>query len=509
MAWRIAEQLKPLIIAVGAAWGAPVSLAPAQSRAAPPPRARPVVYSDSGRIAIAHVTVIDVAKGRRLPDRTVIVVGNHITRIGPSTSTPAPSGAQVVDGRGAFLIPGLWDMHVHATDRARWDYPLFLANGVTGVRDMGGNLDTVMDRVHRVRTGALLGPRLFVAGTIIDGLPPIPDEVFVARTPAEGRHWVDSLAARGVDFIKAYEMLRPEVVKAIVDEARRRGLSVVGHAPLSMDVGAVSDLGYHSLEHLRNVDVACSAVADSVRSADAARVTAAAHDTVPGGAVRLAIWDARRARVLDSFDASRCDALLARFRRNGTWQVPTFAVTLVRYRRADTTARLRALARYVGPRDSTEWLETSRRYWDSRSPARTGELLRQDSLEHALFRRMIARRVPILAGTDVFNPWVVPGFALHDELATFVDDGMSPLDALRSATLSPARFLHATDSLGTIAKGKVADLVLLEADPLVDIHNTTRIRSVVANGRYFDRAALDGLLADAARADQDRPSKTR
>jgi imidazolonepropionase-like amidohydrolase len=461
---------------------------------------------DSTQFAFTHVTVTDVASGRSIADRTVVVRGSRILAVANGSAVPS-AGTRIVDGRGKFLIPGLWDMHAHAVRDTPNTLPLFVANGITGVRDMGDDLDSTMAAAARDRRGPRASPRFVLAGAIIDGAPTVyPDASVTARTPAEGRHWVDSMAKRGVDFIKAYEMLRPEVAAAIVDEARMHHLGVVGHVPLTMNAGAVSDLGYRSIEHLRNVDVACSSVADSLIAAATDQVRAGERDGRPGGAVRGAIFDARAVRLLATFDPVRCDSLLRRFRRNNTWQVPTFVVGDFFFTRSDTTQRLRTILRFLPPSTRADWIKASRGLDTAQAqlavqlggtPALADLLVRSRARYHMIFRRMLALGVPVLAGTDFGNPWITPGFSLHDELALFVQDGMSPLDALRSATLSPAQFLGATDSLGTVAPGKLADLVLLDADPLLDIDNTRRIRAVVTNGRLFDRAALDTILATA------------
>jgi imidazolonepropionase-like amidohydrolase len=469
----------------------------------------PQMRQDSTPIAITHVTVIDVVDGRRIVDRTVVVRGNHIVSVADGRRA-VRAGTRIIDGRGRFLIPGLWDMHAHAVRDTPNTLPLYIANGITGLRDMGDDLDSTMAAAARDRSGPGASPRLVLAGAIIDGAPTVYPAVSVtARTPDEGRRWVDSLAKRGVDFIKAYEMLRPEVAAAIVAEARLHHLAVAGHVPLTMNAGVVSDLGYRSLEHLRNVDVACSSVADSLIAVATSQLEAGERDHRPGGAVRSAIFSARTARLLATFDPVRCDALLRRFRRNNTWQVPTFVVAEFYYSRSDTTQQLRDRLRFLPPATRADWSRASHALDTEHAelaaqlggaPAADEVSARSRARYHEIFRRMLALGVPVLAGTDFSNPWVMPGFSLHDELALFVQDGMSPLNALRSATISPARFFDATDSLGTIAPGKLADLVLLDADPLLDIDNARRIRAVVANGRLFDRAALDALLATAERA---------
>jgi imidazolonepropionase-like amidohydrolase len=496
---------------------APAALA-AQTPTAPTPVA--AATRDSTPVAITHVTVIDVERGRRLPGHTVLVAGRRVRAAGPDAAVRVPAGARVIDGRGKYLIPGLWDMHVHVSDPdipgpPELVLPLFVATGVTGVRDMGSaSLDTILRLRAEVREGARIGPRMVVAGKIIDGAPLVfpPDEL-LARTPEEGRRAVDSLADRGVDFIKAYEMLRRDVFLAVLDEARRRGLPVAGHVPLTVDAAEASDSGMRSFEHLRNIDLACSARADSLREARAA--TLEANAGYAGGAsegtaawsagygagekVRRDIHLAQRRRALDTEDPSRCAALLARLARNGTRQTATLFIQS-EVLDAERQARLGPTLRYVPGAYRERW-ERGAASFAALPAARLAGARRWQSWEAALVRRLADAGVPLLAGTDASVASVVPGFGLHEELDALVRLGnLTPLQALRAATLEPARFLGATDSLGTVAAGKLADLVLLDADPLADIRNTQKTRAVVVNGRLLDRVALDALLTGAERA---------
>jgi imidazolonepropionase-like amidohydrolase len=479
-------------------------------------------------MALTHVGVVDVQAGRLWTDQTVVVAGNRIAAVGNASTLALPTGARVVDATGQYLIPGLWDMHTHVVDPDMpggpdVSFPLLIANGVTGIRDMGSSdLDSIIKLRSEVRAATRLGPRMLVAGKVLDGSPPVfPPDQLVVRNPKEARRAVDSLAGRGVDFIKPYEMLQRDVFLAIVDAAARHHLPVAAHVPLVMDVGEASDLGIRSFEHLRNLELACSRRADSLRTARTAELAkeATRRDTSAlafdwslgygsGALVRARIHAAQRQLARETLDLPRCMALLRRLARNGTWQDVTLIVNEITALRIDTMPVIRAALRYVPARNRELWARDAPRAppgGDSAIQTHGGDKGRQNIEAQGawylrLVRMMRDQGVGILAGTDISNPYIVPGFALHDELGLLVRAGLSPLEALRAATLNPARYLAATDSLGTVAIGRRADLVLLDANPLVDIANTRRIRAVFVNGRYLDRGALDALLDQAERA---------
>jgi hypothetical protein len=457
--------------------------------------------ADSGAFAIRKVTVIDVERGRRLEDRTVIVSGRNIRTVEDARRARVPAGIRTVDGRGRFLIPGLWDMHTHVwndTATFRTAPALLVAHGVTGVRDMAGSLPAVLAWREATRTGRLLGPRAVVAGPLIDGPPAATEGDITVATPEEARRAVDSLASAGVDFIKSYEMLRHDVFVALVDQARRRGLPVAGHLPLAIDAFEASARGMASLEHLRNLELAVSSRADSLRAARTATLDSSRG--APGRVLRGHILNAQRPVALDSEDPARRDSLLATLARNGTWQVPTLFLDLVPLLLADSAAmrRIGAAEPYL-PKERLDWWRDQRARFLG-APAAG----REPSQRHARWLRDLVPRlrdagVGLLAGTDMPNLLTAPGFSLHEELRALRDAGLTDLEALQAATLAPARFLGATDSLGTVEAGKVADLVLLDADPLLDIANTSRIRAVIVAGRLVERDALDALLAEARR----------
>ena len=444
--------------------------------------------------AITHVTVIDVAGGPSRADQTLVVIGNRIARLGPSPRTPVPDGARVIDAHGKFIIPGLWDMHVHlfrfstneSVDVHERYFPLFVASGVTGVRDMHTSLEdfqTVRAWRRDEATGSLLGPRVAGSSTVVDGVPTIwPKGTIGVTTAAEAQRVVDSLARGGAEFIKVYTNLSRDAYFAIVDETKRLGIPFAGHLPLSVTAVEASDAGQKSIEHL-GFHEDCSSARD--------RLVQLRIDTSlarpEGGLAQL---------FVSTYSDSLCSALFRRFVRNGTWQVPTLALRRQEDPKIDgTLPRLDSYLQYVTDEERTAWA-TQQRMVAQRTTPQQAEIRRRRFQKFLdIVAAMQRAGVPILAGTDVGNPWLVAGFSLHDELALFVQAGMPPLAALRTATINPARYFGALDSLGTIAEGKIADLVLLDANPLDDIRNTRRIRSVIVNGRLLTRAALDSLLA--------------
>jgi imidazolonepropionase-like amidohydrolase len=423
----------------------------------------------SAPLVLDSVTVIDVEQGRRLPAQRVVIQGNRIHTMGSVSAVRIPTGAQVVDARGKYLIPGLWDIHVHPSRKATIFNWLFLANGVTGIRDAGSPvpLDTLIQWRREILTGIRLGPpRQILSGQSItdtvancDRSQQLGTQTCVASL-ADAMHYVDSLKVAGADMIKPRDVSRATWF-AIAAEARRIRIPFGGHAQFETAIEA-SDSGARIVDHMQ-------------------------YKLGAKGLSQIC-WG-------DSATVEHCQPVAEKFRHNGTWLTPTlFAYKGGKGKYAEPiSARLAMRARefWDGSLLHGNWLHDS-----ASSVALNGSQL--DS--SGAMRIMQRVGLPILAGTDVSDPdqgdVLSPGLSLHAELAMYVAEGLTPLAALQSATLNPAKLLHATDSLGTVASGKLADLLLLDADPLTDITNTTTIRAVIANGRYFDRAALDQLLTD-------------
>jgi imidazolonepropionase-like amidohydrolase len=438
-------------------------------------------------LALSQVTIVDVRDGALHRDQTIVIRDNHITAVGAAGSTAVPDDARVIDAPGWFLIPGLWDMHVHSsadTETRAVSFPLQIANGITGVRVMWGRPFHLTARAD-VASGALLGPRMVVGTPIFDGR--MWAGSLSVGAPQEARRIVASLAQEGYDFVKTYQFLQRDIYLAIADEAKRRGIPFAGHVPLTLSTAEASDAGQRSVEHNTGLMLACSRDEARIRPgliADEAKLPPNSFSEHVGLMLRA------ETEPFPTFDSGKCSELAATLRRNSTWLVPT----LVLYRglgaMPGSPVREDPRLKYGSPEN--------RRRFASAPPIPASNSVRVNL--GRLTNIMQRAGVGVLAGTDTPNPYVLPGFSLHDELALLVETGFTPLEALQAATLNPARFLKMAESLGTVESGKLADLVLLDANPLEDIRNTQKIAAVVLNGRYLDRQALDDQLAAAQRA---------
>lgn len=438
--------------------------------------------ADSSSIYITHITVIDTESGREAQDQTAAISGETISEVGDSKSIAAPAGARVIDASGKFLIPGLWDMHVHGAsdERANWSYPLYIANGVTGVRDMWGPSNANKFREHLAGRNEV-APHLYLASPIVDGDPPVWPGSIVVTKPEKARKVVDEQKRNGADFIKVYNRLTRECYFAIADESKRQQIPFAGHVPVAISAWEATAAGQRSIEHLTGIPLATSRDEEQLL-----RESRTEQNIVQRNGIVL--------QALHSYNAEKAQRLFATFKKNDTWQVPTLTVLrsqgMMNVVQFASDPRLR----YVPFQVREHWNPAGDfrfRMWTAADFARARETF---AYEQKLVGVMFRAGVPMLAGTDTMNPYCFPGFSLHDELALLVESGVTPLGALQMATRNPAIFMNATDRYGSVALGKVADLVLLDADPLQNIHNTTRIWAVFVSGKEFDRAALDHLL---------------
>ena len=443
-------------------------------------------------LVFTHVTVIDATGAPARAEMTVVISDDRITELGSAGTVRIPEGARVVDATGKFLIPGLWDMHVHWYQYDKAYLRLFTANGVTGVRVMWGAPIHFQWR-KEIQEGNLLGPRMVIASTIVDGPKPIwPASIAVANA-TEARQAVIKLKQDGYDFIKVYSVLPRAAYFAIADEAKKQGLEFVGHVPFSVSAAEASDAGQRSVEHLTGILAACSTREEELRKG-----YVDAYFNPPTGQRLPSPTQTRplNRMALETFSPQKATALFARLKQNHTWQCPTLTVLRSGAFINDSNFRNDPRLKYMPKQLRTQWDPST----DFRFKQRTAEdfdLSRQTYKKQIELVGMMNRAgVEFLAGTDVSNPYCFPGFSLHDELALLVKAGLSPMEALQTATLNPARFLGREKELGTIEKDKIADLVLLEANPLEDIRNTTKINSVVLNGRLLDTKALGQLLAE-------------
>jgi imidazolonepropionase-like amidohydrolase len=450
--------------------------------------------ADPAPLVITHATVIACTGAARQPDRTVVVQGGKITAIEPDDKATPPAGARTLDGTGKFLIPGLWDMHVHTVPGNYLD--LFLANGVVGVRDMHSfNPAFILGLRDEVRAGKRIGPRIVAACALVDGDRAFWPAAIKATTPEEGRQAVRKLKAQRADFIKVYESLSADTFRAIVDECRKQGLPFAGHVPRRVRAADAAEAGMKSIEHFTGLFIACSAQEDEqMKEADAV-LSGTGQNT----------WELLtrvEVKALDAFDPKRAAALYACYARNHTFQVPTLVVLRSLSSLNDAKITSDPRLEYVPPFIRSGWTPETfvKRGTNKPEVQALRKRLYQKGLEQ--IPAMCKAGVEFLAGTDVTNPFTYAGFSLHDELGLLVEAGLTPLEALQTATRNPARYLGEEAAQGTVEIGKRADLVLLDADPLRDIANTRKIRAVILGGRVLDRDRLDRMLADA------RPTKT-
>lgn len=443
----------------------------------------PAPEGPQSSIAISNVTVIDAVSGER-PGQTVLIEGDRIMAVGSSNSILF-SAAEHIDGTGKFLIPGLWDMHVHLTFDERFTPimpEMFIRWGITSVRDTGGLMDKLTPVVERMRAEGAIAPRVFFSGPLLDGAAVVYDGVSAPEIgvtnpdEAVARLRVAELNTEGVDFIKIYEMVSPQVFAALVEAAGIHGLPIAAHVPLSMRASTAGPR-VNSMEHLRNVELDCAGNSDMLLETRRQRLLSDADR--PGMALRTFLHEMQRLDAAAALDEARCAEVLATLR--STIQVPTARLNALSifpvFEREDFAGALADLP----PAVRAEWSGPSP--WVSRDPSQRDLRYAQFSLD--MIARMHGAGVPIGAGTDTPIALAIPGYSLHNELEVLVAAGLTPLDALAAATVQPAKFFSLEEEMGVIAPGMRADLVLLDASPLADIRNTRTIHRVIARGRLM------------------------
>ena len=420
--------------------------------------------ASAGAIAITNVTVIDVLTGAKQAGVTVVTKGGEITGVG--RGVPVPRGAVRVDGSGKFVIPGLWDMHSHNQASGTESLDLYLAHGVVGTRDMGSDLDFILPLRDRMRRGEASGPEIVAAGPMLDNAP--ADWPFRRRVTnaQEAREAVRDLKRSGVDFIKVHNNTPREVFFAIAEEAPKLGLPFAGHIPFAVTMAEGAASGMRTIEHFSESRVfrECAGTSQPQRGAQSPSAT---------------------------YDAGRCRPLFDEFAARGIWQTPTLAF----FRALPDVFSGKPMPHADYASDSL--LELTRKNIEvSKLDDQTLSLIRALSRTSlTVVRDMLPRGNAFLAGCD----GSVPGFCLHDELQILTEAGLSPLQAIQAATINPARLLGREQTQGSVAAGKRADLVLLEADPVADIVNTRRIAAVVVRGRLLSKTDIDRMIASRRR----------
>jgi amidohydrolase family protein len=458
--------------------------------------------SDQGAIALTRATVIDVKEGKAAADVAMIVRGNRITAVGRTATVRIPTDARVIDATGKYVIPGLWDMHAHLEQlqaATEIDMPLLVANGVTGIREPSADCMTTPDCLSRRRTwqqqierGEIVGPRLLAIGGWAAngprGLPKGVPEFFGTANAEQARQLVRYFKERNVDFVKVYGNIPAEAFFAYADEARKLGLVLMGHEPMIVSAIDASNAGMKSFEHARVFLFNCFAGAAEFRS-----VIEKSGWNGPN-----TLW---RRRMVDEYDPAICQEVFRTFVRNKTAYVPTHLTRKMDAFADNPDYRQDPRSKYVTTAAWKNWND------DADGMARgdgtaEGRKSYMDFYRKGLdiTRQAYRAGVQVMLGTDSGDSYVFPGFAVHDELQELVTAGLTPAEALKAATWNGAEFLGRTSDSGSVEPGKLADLVVLDANPLLAIQNSRKIHAVVLNGKYLDRSALDALLSSAEAA---------
>lgn len=421
---------------------------------------------------IRGVTLIDGTGSPPQPRTTIVIRGERIAEIGPSAKVRIPKGARIIDANGRFAVPGLWDMHVHLW-YAQNQLPVYIAHGITGVRDMGSDFARTSAWRTAVESGQAIGPHVVTPGPVVDGAPERDAKlpVVVAATPEDGRRAFDRLDDMHVDFIKVMSRLSRDAYIALAERCRKWRLPFAGHVPAEVSAWDAIEARQASIEHLFGLFAACSSEEAGIRSGR----TPASH-------------------AVDSFDEAKARELFRRSALMETRQVPTLTLW-ERMAFVDTDKRVHdPRLKSVAPLIRAGWPKPEQELEDSESDG-ARQMRRQFELAMRMVKMMQQAGVEIMAGTDTGDPYTIPGATLHRELELLVKAGLTPMQAIQTATVMPARFLGWDESMGVLKRGMVADIVILDADPLADIRNISRVSGVAVRGRYLPKSWISATVA--------------
>lgn len=433
---------------------------------------------------LKNVNIVDVENGKLLVNKHILITDSIITEIFDGKKQVKIKADTVIDGKGLFLMPGLWDMHTHIWNDVN-TFPLFIANGITGVRGMFEQMSNVNTWRANAATGKKEGPQLFVAGPIVDGPKPVWPNSVAVKDAATARKAVDSLKNKlKVDFIKVYSLLSRESYFAIADECKKQNISFAGHVPNELTILEAAIAGQKTQEHLYGF-------------IEAAGDSAEYWYNYQQGKIKDSNFSSRAKRkefLFRTYNEEKLKSILQQIKKTDTWICPTLTVNHGIANINDTNLLNDSRMSYMG--------KFMRDFWDYRKDFRFKSWTEKDfaqskqesQLKLKIIKLIHEAGIPILAGTDIPNPHCYPGFSLHTELAWLVKAGLTPAEALKTATINPAKFMNISHHQGTVAKNKIANLVLLKKNPLEDINNTTSIELVIQRGKIFTSAHIQLLL---------------
>ena len=441
------------------------------------------------RIIIKDATLIDAANPIR-ENMTVVLQGDVIQSIEESSSVKIDAqNDTIVDARGKFIIPGLWDAHVHLTFVPELDYKtaynLFLANGITSIRDTGAVLGKLQPAIDYANENPDKAPRLFYSGPLIDGSlrvykgkePGFPELSIGVDEDTDSEAMVNALIEQGASFLKTYEMLSAKTFLDLLSIAKEKNLRVTGHIPLSIDLIEAIDAGLGGMQHIRNLDLACAKNTEEILRQRQSLLKNT--DSLPGSTLRTKIHQLQRFVAIGNLDEENCIKVIRHLAANNVFQTPTLTINTLDSKRFYANQEWRDTYQLLPKNLQKSW------YIESIDMAKR-EVSENDKIFEAWSMKIVSlfnkNGVKIIAGTDTPIGFLTPGYSLHKELELLVEAGLTPLQALRSATITPAEFFNLESKMGTIEPGKYADLVILDNNPLDSIKNTQNIHMVIAKG---------------------------
>jgi imidazolonepropionase-like amidohydrolase len=457
-----------------------------------------VLFEDA--LCIQNISTIDPTDGLK-DNQTIVIKHGKIHKIADTATLALSKENNIIDGTEKYMIPGIWDAHVHFAyieEMAPSMFDLFLTHGITSVRDTGGKVDFVKQWKDKALANPMDAPRVMMAGPLLDGEPNVYDgsdaahpELSVGLDNIEAvTKEVNVLLSKNVDLLKAYEMLTPEQFVKINELAQANGLKLTGHIPLSMDAISASNSGMNSIEHMRNLEISCASNAEELWQQRKEMLLNKSN--LSGGGLRSSIHTAQREIAIDNYDEAKATEVLKVLQENDTWQIPTQALNTIHTRKYYTRPDWHKSYELL-PKELTKlWLEQSNTFSEKAIPKGKEKW---NQWNYMMVKKIHETGIPIMAGTDTPIAFLTPGLSLHEELAVLVEDvGLSTLDALRTATINPAKYFDMENELGSIKENMWADLVILDSNPIENIQNTKRINSVIKQGKVFDRKSLDENL---------------
>ncbi|MDG2449337.1 MAG: amidohydrolase family protein, partial [Saprospiraceae bacterium] len=456
-----------------------------------------VMFEDA--VCVQNITIIDPIDGES-SNQTLIIKDGRILKIAPSKELLLDPKNNIIDGTGKFLIPGLWDAHVHfdyLEEIAPRMLDLFFCYGITSVRDIGGRIEKVKYYKDLALEDPKNMPRVKIAGPLLDGMPNVYDGSRPQNPPLsvglatvqDVDDMIESLVTEDVDLLKAYEMLTPDQFAKVTEKAKEKGLKVTGHVPLRMDVISASNAGMNSMEHLRNLELSCASNSVELLSQRQTLLFDGKGDT--GAVLRSRIHTAQRQNAIENYDESVADKVLNVLAKNDTWQIPTLALNTARVEKPFVKSTFQESFKYLPVETEKSWKENVASF--SELPLSEFNINYNRWLQD-MVKNIHEHEIPIMAGTDCPIFFLTPGLSLHTELEVLVRAGLSTLEALKTATYNPAKYFNIEGELGSISEGKIADLLILNTNPLDNISNTQSVNTVIKDGKLHSREDLDRRL---------------